>query len=204
MIHIRTRYLALSVLALLGLLLAAGCGVSGGSSSTTTSTSDRGAESAGSREATRPPSDELVAEELAAHGENATTVAVVKTMATPKLGKAVVDSRGMTLYVFRRDNPMLYQFTRDPSPSCYDACTDVWSPLLSDARPKAVEGAQADLLDTIERRDGGVQVTYDGHPLYLYAKDVQPGDTKGHGAHGFGAEWHAVEGDGDEFSPEAE
>lgn len=128
----------------------------------------------------------------------ATTVAVVKVMPTPELGKVVANSEGMTLYAFHRDNPMLYQFDRDPIPSCYKVCAQVWPPLLSDVPPKATGGAEAHMLGTIMRRDGTTQVTYDGHPLYTFANDERPGETNGDDVHGFGAEWHALEAAGEE------
>ena len=98
-------------------------------------------------------------------------VAVVKTMTTGDPTRIVVDADGMTVYEFRRDDPMLYEFRRDPAPTCYDVCEMAWAPLLTSGRPRASGGAEASMLGTVERRDGGLQVTYDGHPLYLYSGD---------------------------------
>ena len=97
-------------------------------------------------------------------------VAVVKTIGRRSPVRVVVDADGMTVYEFRRDNPMIYEFSRDPAPTCYEACTDTWTPLLTDDAPKATAGADPSMLGTIKRRDGGVQVTYDGHPLYLFSR----------------------------------
>jgi len=36
------------------------------------------------------------------------------------------------------------------------------------------------------------QVTYHGHPLYLYAGDTQPRATNGQGLNQFGAEWYVL------------
>ena len=47
-------------------------------------------------------------------------------------------------------------------------------------------------LGTIKRPDGTVQVTYNGHPLYLYVKDKDDGDTYGQGINSFGADWYAL------------
>jgi predicted lipoprotein with Yx(FWY)xxD motif len=42
-----------------------------------------------------------------------------------------------------------------------------------------------------------MQVTYNGWPLYYFAPDEQPGDTKGHEVDGFGAEWYVVTPEGE-------
>ena len=55
---------------------------------------------------------------------------------------------------------------------------------------------RAQLLGTVERRDGAKQVTYNGWPLYYYARDQNPGDTNGQDVEGFGAEWYLVTPDG--------
>jgi predicted lipoprotein with Yx(FWY)xxD motif len=55
------------------------------------------------------------------------------------------------------------------------------------------------MIGTIKRRDGQIQVTYAGHPLYLFAGDRDPGDMNGQDADSFGASWHALERDGDEL-----
>ncbi|HWH21526.1 MAG TPA: hypothetical protein VN671_13400 [Solirubrobacterales bacterium] len=176
----RNRHLwwTLSALALAGALLAA-CG--GGNSTSTTAASDREAE--------------VQADAPASTRE----VAVVKTMTTKDPARVVVDTEGRTVYEFRRDNPMLYQFSRDPVPTCYGSCSHTWIPLLTADRPKATGGAKPAMLGTIRRRDGGIQVTYDGHPLYLFTGDRRPGEMNGQGVHSFGAGWHAVEADGDEM-----
>jgi predicted lipoprotein with Yx(FWY)xxD motif len=66
----------------------------------------------------------------------------------------------------------------------------VWPPLTGS--PKALGGAMSADLGTITRPDGTKQVTYKGHPLYLYVKDKDDGDTYGEGIKSFGAEWYAL------------
>lgn len=82
------------------------------------------------------------------------------------------------------NNRTLYAFTKDTTPgasACYDQCTQKWPPLLADAAPRAGAGVNADLLGTIARTDGKLQVTYNGLPLYYWAGDKAPGDTNGQG-----------------------
>jgi predicted lipoprotein with Yx(FWY)xxD motif len=47
-------------------------------------------------------------------------------------------------------------------------------------------------LGTITRPDGTKQVTYKGHPLYLFAKDKDDGDAYGEGVKAFGADWYVL------------
>jgi predicted lipoprotein with Yx(FWY)xxD motif len=50
------------------------------------------------------------------------------------------------------------------------------------------------------RSDGTQQVTYNGHPLYLYVGDQKPGDTNGEGITAFGGGWFALSPAGDMVS----
>jgi predicted lipoprotein with Yx(FWY)xxD motif len=67
-----------------------------------------------------------------------------------------------------------------------------WLPSRANGMPTAGSGAQASLVSTTKRSDGAAQVTYNGHPLYLYAGDQKPGDTHGQGLTDYGAAWYAL------------
>jgi polyisoprenoid-binding protein YceI len=54
--------------------------------------------------------------------------------------------------------------------------------------PIAGESVSGD-LNTINRDDGGVQLTYNGWPLYYWVNDTAPGDATGHG---IGGVWAAA------------
>ena len=54
------------------------------------------------------------------------------------------------------------------------------------------KGVQRSLLGTIRRPDGTRQVSYAGHPLYLFSGDTGRGQTNGEGLHDFGAGWYAL------------
>jgi predicted lipoprotein with Yx(FWY)xxD motif len=48
------------------------------------------------------------------------------------------------------------------------------------------------MVGTIARTDGSPQVTYNGHPVYLFSGDQQPGDTNGEGVSAFGGSWYVL------------
>ena len=104
--------------------------------------------------------------------------------AKSRFGKIVVDGRGRTLYLFKKD-------TKGHS-ACNGACASYWPPLLTSAKPVAAAGAKQSLLGTIRRSDGKKQVTYGGHPLYRFVQDAKPGQIKGQDTHFFGGGWYVV------------
>jgi predicted lipoprotein with Yx(FWY)xxD motif len=104
------------------------------------------------------------------------------------LGKVLVDSRGRTVYLFRKDS-------RGKS-SCVAACAAAWPPVRAQGMPLAGTGLSPAKLTTTARSDGAPQVLYNGHPLYRYAGDAKPGDTNGQRLTAFGAAWFAVSGAG--------
>ena len=48
------------------------------------------------------------------------------------------------------------------------------------------------MLGTRKRRNGALQVTYNGHPLYEYAGDAKAGQTNGEGSNAFGGAWYVL------------
>jgi predicted lipoprotein with Yx(FWY)xxD motif len=87
------------------------------------------------------------------------------------LGSFLVDSKGMTLYIFTKDTPN--------TSTCYGGCAGYWPPLLTTGAPIAGTGVTASMLGTTKRTDGTTQVTYNGWPLYYYVSDKAAGDTTG-------------------------
>jgi predicted lipoprotein with Yx(FWY)xxD motif len=110
----------------------------------------------------------------------ASTVSLRKTL----LGQVLVNSRGRTLYLFAKD--------KSGTSACSGPCAQFWPPLLSATKPTAGLGVKRLLLGRTKRSNGSMQVTYNGHPLYTYARDTQAGQTNGQGSSGFGARWWAV------------
>lgn len=87
----------------------------------------------------------------------------------------------------------LYHLTAEKGKkiACTGACAQFWPPLLirPGAKPTAGPGINQKKLGTTKRPDGSVQVTYAGLPLYRFASDKKPGDTKGQG---FQKVWYAI------------
>src|SRR5581483_2589820 len=111
------------------------------------------------------------------------SVATLKVEKT-KIGKVVANSQLHTLYMFRKD--------KGTTSECYGTCAKFWPPLLTTGTPKAGPGIKASLIGTTKRKDGKLQVTYKGHPLYSFAEDKKPAQTLGEGSKAFGAGWYAL------------
>ncbi|MDA1216464.1 MAG: hypothetical protein O2812_06280 [Chloroflexi bacterium] len=88
-----------------------------------------------------------------------------------QLGSIITDSEGMVLYLFTNDE-------RETS-NCSGGCANAWPPLITEGDASVGEGLDSNRLGTITRDDGSTQVTYNGWPLYYFARDEKPGDATG-------------------------
>src|SRR5262245_10213484 len=100
------------------------------------------------------------------------------------LGRILVDGRGHTLYLFEKD--------KKGRSACSGVCTAYWPPLVANGKWIAIKGVKQSLLASIRRADGSRQVSYAGHPLYLFSGDAKRGQTNGEGLTDFGAAWYAL------------
>jgi predicted lipoprotein with Yx(FWY)xxD motif len=105
-------------------------------------------------------------------------------LAKSSFGSILVDSQGRTLYLWQADT--------GARSTCTGACASAWPPLMTTGKPTAGEGVRSSLLGTTKRANRTEQVTYDGHPLYLFAGDTASGQTNGQGSAGFGALWYVL------------
>lgn len=117
-------------------------------------------------------------------GTPAAAGAATVSVANSSRGQILVDGSGRTLYLFEAD--------KAASSSCYDACIGVWPAVVTTGQPAAGAGAKASLLGTTKRRDGTLEVVYNGHPLYYFSGDKMAGDVTGQGLSSFGAAWYVV------------
>jgi predicted lipoprotein with Yx(FWY)xxD motif len=86
-------------------------------------------------------------------------------------GNVLTDARGHALYLYAAD--------KSRASTCYGVCAKQWPPFLTTAKPLAGSGVKSTLLGTTKRKDGKLQVTFMGHPLYFFAKDLKPGQLNG-------------------------
>ena len=132
-------------------LIAAGCGSSGNSGSTSGSGGNTGGSSGN----------------------------VVKT--TKVSGNTVLtNSQGFVLYWFVPDT--------STTSKCNGACAAFWPPLKGPVTGSGIKGT----FGTITRSDGSKQAKFNGHPLYTYEGDTEPGENSGNGLNINGGLWHEV------------
>jgi predicted lipoprotein with Yx(FWY)xxD motif len=117
------------------------------------------------------------------NGQRGVTVRIVRS----QYGAILGDRPGQAFYVFGGDG-------RSAS-HCYGRCARAWPPVLTPGRPSAGSGTRARLLGTTRRRDGRLQVTYAGRPLYYYAGDA-PGRVLCQDVVEFGGRWQVVRSSG--------
>lgn len=188
----RTTY-GFALLAVAAALVATGCGGSSSSSSggnysgneTNNATETSGSSSSGGAYGGAGGEEKSAAASSGAAG------AQVATGTARGVGQVLVDSRGMTLYYFEKDQK------GSGKSKCSGACAEAWPPLLTEGEPKAMSGVQASMLGAIERSDGTMQVTYAGWPLYTFVEDKNPGEDNGTDSKAFGASWYPLHPNGE-------
>ncbi len=89
------------------------------------------------------------------------------------------------------DGMTLYYRTSDPAPDsgCSGACAATWPPLLNNNMTIVTSQSLPKQL-TVQQTANGMQVEYDGHPLYTYVGDKAAGQVNGEGS---GGVWHSVQ-----------
>ncbi|MHB1006479.1 MAG: hypothetical protein ACYC3S_12690 [Chloroflexota bacterium] len=146
-------------------------------SSSTTSAATPAAASAATPAATMAPA----AGTPAASTTMAAGPVSLKVATDPKLGSLLTDGKGMTLYMYTKDEAN--------TSNCYDQCAVAWPPLLTDGTAPTTASGIAGQFGTTTRKDGSKQVTYNTMPLYYWAKDTKAGDTTGQNV---GGVWFVV------------
>jgi predicted lipoprotein with Yx(FWY)xxD motif len=125
----------------------------------------------------------------AAPAAGSTALAVRST----PLGTILTDGRGFTLYAFEAD--------QGTTSACSGACAAAWPPAATTSpSPHVGTGVTESLVGQTMRADGTSQLTYAGHPVYLFEGDSSPGNTNGQGSTAFGARWDVLTPAGQEVT----
>jgi predicted lipoprotein with Yx(FWY)xxD motif len=178
----------IALMLLVGLLAVAGCGgdddapASGGSDEPAMKKEEGATKK---DDAAMQKDDAAMKKEDAAMEEGKGTAI---TLGDSEFGSMLFDSSRHAIYVFEND--------RDDETVCYGECAEAWPPVFTNGTPKAGKGVDASLLGTVKRRDGKLQVTYAGKPLYFYAHE-RPGEVKCHNVNLNGGFWWVVGPEGD-------
>ncbi|TMA91869.1 MAG: hypothetical protein E6J65_08525 [Deltaproteobacteria bacterium] len=90
----------------------------------------------------------------------------------------LADGAGRTLYYFFQDT--VGTATTPPVSACTTTCLASWPIFLTNSTvvPSILTASD---FTVFTRPDGQMQSAYKGHPLYYFAGDAAPGDTKGRG-----------------------
>jgi predicted lipoprotein with Yx(FWY)xxD motif len=112
--------------------------------------------------------------------------ATVQTRKIKGLGTVLVNSRGLTLYMFKPD--------KQKRVTCKGTCAAIWPPLKLKAgqKPTAGGAARKSLLGTDKNPGGGRVVTYNHWPLYRYVSDTKPGQATGQALNNSGGLWYVL------------
>jgi predicted lipoprotein with Yx(FWY)xxD motif len=130
-------------------------------------------------------SERIVSSESAAGQATPQTL----TLRSTRYGRILFDGRGRVLYGFTRDR------RRGPS-RCYGACARAWPVYLARGTVvRAGPGVRKSLIGKTRRRDGRLQFTYNGWPLYYYAHEG-PGEVRCQNVDQFGGLWLVVRPNG--------
>jgi len=120
---------------------------------------------------------------VSAGGSAVAAADVGATLKTVKIGgvDVLANADGLTLYWFAPDT--------STSSKCFGPCAIYWPPVSGS--PAAGSGVTGK-LGTIKRPGGGLQATYDGHPLYTYIGDRGPGQANGNDLDLNGGFWYDI------------
>jgi predicted lipoprotein with Yx(FWY)xxD motif len=155
-----------------GALLLVACG-GGSSSHTSTATQPPGTQSSAAPPTTSSPGA----------AASTSTGPTVMMASNSKYGPILEDAKGLALYTATGDTAT--------KSACTGDCLMLWPPLLLPAgQTQPVAGPGVTGLGTLTRAQG-IQVTYNGKPLYTWVDD-KPGQVTGQGVVDSAGTWHVA------------
>lgn len=111
----------------------------------------------------------------------------IQLQAKEGTGGYLVDSKGMSLYYYKKDMPTIS--------ACINECLNKW-PMFYTEKIVVQKPLKKKDFGVITRDDGKQQTTYKGWRLYYYSKDEKPGDMNGEGIK---KDWYVIYPD--KFNP---
>ena len=75
-----------------------------------------------------------------------------------------------------------------------------WPPLVNSGPVRVGKGVDRSLVGTLRRPDGSTQLSYGGHPLYIYNGDVSPGVVMGQAIDQDGGLWYVLNAKGKQIT----
>jgi len=135
----------------------------------------------GKRRTFMAPGLRALALSLLVLGSVAAAVEVSSTQDASTSATILTDERGRALYVNLDE--------QGGTPLCTGDCTLNFTPVLAEGDTVVSGEVDASLLGTVTRDDGTVQLTYNGWPLYRFARDFNPVLRLGQGLNGV---WYIV------------
>lgn len=111
---------------------------------------------------------------------------VTNTIGMTSTENIVVNARGFAVYDLTGDSKT--------HPKCTKArgCFQFWPPVTVPSANKLSKAPGISGKLGVWRRNGFLQVTLGGHPLYRFALDSQRHVATGDGIHSFGGTWHVL------------
>jgi predicted lipoprotein with Yx(FWY)xxD motif len=145
-------------------------------------------------------SDSTAEEAVQEPSTQSTTSEAPKTPKKGSWGAVFAAENEAGIMLFDLSGHTLYRFDGDKgtTSTCYGACAKSWPPALTEGKIRAVDVPRK-LVGTSKRKDGTIQLTYAGHPLYTHSGEKQ-GEFKGTGVAAFGGEWHALRRNGEDVA----
>ena len=106
-----------------------------------------------------------------------------------QFGQYLTDAAGRPVVLFTADTQGAEG--QDPAIACEGECAEAWPPVTSSGMPELGDEVDQSLVGTFQ--DGEAQVvTYNGWPLYYFARDAGADAPQGQDVESFGGEWYLV------------